>query len=49
MSSYSDYVSGTAAGYASFRPTYPVEMLAWIAAHAARHNRACDTRTGSGK
>jgi len=49
MSSYSDYFSSTAAGYASFRPTYPVELFAWIATQAARHTRAWDTGTGSGQ
>ncbi|MEO8619530.1 MAG: class I SAM-dependent methyltransferase [bacterium] len=49
MSSYSDYFSSTAVGYASFRPTYPAELFAWIATQAARHSRAWDTGTGSGQ
>jgi SAM-dependent methyltransferase len=49
MSSYRDYFSNDAAGYASFRPTYPVDLFAWLATQAVRHDRAWDTGTGSGQ
>ncbi len=49
MSTFSDYFSGTAAGYAAFRPSYPRELMAWLSQHTAHHDRAWDCGTGSGQ
>ncbi|MEP6992034.1 MAG: class I SAM-dependent methyltransferase [bacterium] len=49
MSTFSDYFSSTAAGYAAFRPSYPPELMAWLSEQTAHHRRAWDCGTGSGQ
>jgi SAM-dependent methyltransferase len=44
-----DYFSTQAAAYAAFRPTYPRELFAFVAACVERHDVAWDCATGSGQ
>jgi len=39
MNGFSDHFSKTAAAYASYRPDYPPELVAWIAAQAPARAR----------
>jgi ubiquinone/menaquinone biosynthesis C-methylase UbiE len=49
MNGFSDHFSKTAAAYASYRPDYPPELVAWIAAQAPACARAWDCATGNGQ
>ena len=49
MSNFPDHFSATARTYAAFRPTYPVELYAFLASACAEHKRALDCATGSGQ
>ncbi|MEW6221198.1 MAG: class I SAM-dependent methyltransferase [Thermodesulfobacteriota bacterium] len=44
-----DHFSAVAAGYASFRPAYPVALFAWLAAAAPGRSLAWDCAAGSGQ
>lgn len=46
---FQDHFSGHARDYASFRPTYPVELPAWLAGLAPSRQVAWDCGTGSGQ
>lgn len=49
MSSFPDHFSATARTYAAFRPTYPAELYACLAAVSVEHECALDCATGSGQ
>lgn len=49
MPSFPDHFSGSAALYASNRPTYPAELFVWLAETTERHERAWDCGTGNGQ
>jgi SAM-dependent methyltransferase len=49
MSRFTDHFAPQAASYASFRPTYPPEMIAAIAGLAPAREVAWDCATGSGQ
>ena len=49
MASFPDHFSSVAAEYATSRPTYPLELLSWIAAQCSEHYLAWDCATGSGQ
>lgn len=49
MTSFKDHFSPLAATYAEFRPTYPDELLDYVASLCARHDRAWDCACGSGQ
>jgi SAM-dependent methyltransferase len=49
MPSFSDHFSAVAPDYAAFRPRYPAALFDWLAAGAARRERAWDCGTGSGQ
>ncbi len=44
-----DRFSGQAADYAKFRPGYPPELIAWVAAQATTHDLAWDCGCGNGQ
>lgn len=44
-----DYFSGHAKNYATFRPTYPDELYAFILKHVANKQSAWDCATGNGQ
>jgi ubiquinone/menaquinone biosynthesis C-methylase UbiE len=44
-----DYFSGHAKNYATFRPTYPDELYAFILKHVANKQNAWDCGTGNGQ
>lgn len=46
---FHDHFSDRATSYARFRPSYPPELFAWLAAQAAGHDLAWDAGTGSGQ
>ena len=46
---FNDHYSGHAADYAAYRPSYPVELSAWLAALAPRRRLAWDCGTGNGQ
>lgn len=46
---FQDHFSGHAREYASFRPTYPPELAAWLAGLAPSRQVAWDCGTGSGQ
>lgn len=46
---FSDHFTQVAASYASFRPTYPKSLFAWLATLAPGHMRAWDCACGSGQ
>jgi len=46
---FKDYFSEQAADYARYRPQYPRELFAWLAAISPRQQRAWDCATGSGQ
>ena len=47
--SFADHFSVTAADYARFRPIYPPELYAWLAAQAPARDLAVDVGTGNGQ
>jgi SAM-dependent methyltransferase len=47
--SFKDYFSEQAAAYASYRPHYPPELFAWLAAISPHQQRVWDCATGSGQ
>lgn len=47
--SFKDHFSGHAADYSRFRPDYPAELFAWLAAQTPARERAWDCATGSGQ
>jgi SAM-dependent methyltransferase len=49
MTSFPDHFSSTAAGYASYRPTYPATLFEWLGQVAPQHAVAWDCGTGSGQ
>lgn len=49
MRAFADHFSKLAAGYASYRPGYPPELFAAIAAAAPGRSRVWDCATGSGQ
>lgn len=46
---FADHFAPVAAAYATFRPTYPAELFAWLADIAPGHALAWDCATGSGQ
>ena len=46
---FKDYFSDHAAGYASYRPHYPVAMFTWLAQQCTQHRNVWDCATGSGQ
>jgi SAM-dependent methyltransferase len=46
---FKDLFSAGAAAYARFRPNYPPELFAWLAATVARRELAVDVGTGNGQ
>lgn len=46
---FPDHFSGHADIYARYRPTYPAELFAWLAAQAPDRRRCWDCATGSGQ
>ncbi|NJL07502.1 MAG: methyltransferase domain-containing protein [Methylacidiphilales bacterium] len=46
---FKDHFSGHAAGYAAYRPTYPRELVAFLAGMAPGRERALDAGCGSGQ
>jgi SAM-dependent methyltransferase len=49
MPSFSDHFSSSASHYASYRPSYPPALFAWLASAAPDRHRAWDCGTGSGQ
>ena len=49
MSGFADHFSGHATAYQAYRPHYPAELFAWLAALAPGHDVALDCGTGSGQ
>lgn len=49
MNGFSDHFSKSAAAYATFRPDYPPELVAWVASQAPARERAWDCATGNGQ
>jgi SAM-dependent methyltransferase len=49
MSGFKDHFSSHATAYAAFRPTYPPELAAWLAAIAPAPGLALDVGAGSGQ
>ena len=48
-SDFADHFSGHADDYARYRPTYPPELFAYLAALCAAHDLAWDCATGNGQ
>lgn len=46
---FKDYFSGHAARYREFRPHYPGELFAWLAAQCSAHDLAWDAGCGNGQ
>lgn len=46
---FADHFSGHADDYARYRPTYPPELFAYLAAQCAAHDLAWDCATGNGQ
>lgn len=46
---FKDHFSGNSADYATYRPSYPPELFAWLADQASGHETAWDCATGSGQ
>lgn len=46
---FSDHYSAVANSYARFRPRYPSELFAWLAAHSPGRGLAWDCATGNGQ
>lgn len=49
MAGFSDHFGAVAGSYADFRPGYPPELFAWLAAQCAGHELAWDCGAGSGQ
>ena len=49
MASFKDHFSATAGAYASYRPSYPPALFAWLASQVPRHELAWDCATGNGQ
>jgi SAM-dependent methyltransferase len=49
MSGFEDHFSERAAGYATYRPTYPDGLFEWLASRAPSRRLAWDCATGSGQ
>jgi len=49
MSTFKDLFSPQASDYARFRPVYPPELYAWLAAQAPARQLAVDVGTGNGQ
>ncbi len=49
MTGFSDHFGAVAGSYADFRPGYPPELFAWLAAQCAGHELAWDCGAGSGQ
>jgi SAM-dependent methyltransferase len=49
MTAFKDLFSPQAADYARFRPVYPPELFAWLAAQAPAKGLAVDVGTGNGQ
>ena len=49
VSRFADHYSSGAGDYARFRPRYPPELFAWLAAQCARRKLAWDCATGNGQ
>lgn len=49
VSAFRDHFSGIAAAYREFRPAYPPELAAWLAAQTPRRELAWDAGCGSGQ
>ncbi|MDB4892205.1 MAG: ubiE/COQ5 methyltransferase family protein [Gemmatimonadetes bacterium] len=49
MRSFMDHFSESAALYASYRPSYPAELFAWLAETTGSRERAWDCGTGNGQ
>ncbi|MFN0177669.1 MAG: class I SAM-dependent methyltransferase [Gemmatimonadales bacterium] len=49
MSGFQDHFSERAAGYATYRPTYPDDLFEWLASRAPSRRLAWDCATGSGQ
>lgn len=47
--SFKDHFSRSAAAYATYRPTYPPELFAYLGSLVARHEIAWDCATGNGQ
>lgn len=47
--SFKDHFSAQAPDYARYRPAYPAELFAWLAAQAPARDAAWDCGTGSGQ
>lgn len=48
-SAFSDHYSAVADSYARYRPRYPPELFAWLAAHSPGRRLAWDCATGNGQ
>jgi SAM-dependent methyltransferase len=46
---FKDHFSGQASAYEKFRPRYPPELFAWLAANAPSRDLAVDVATGNGQ
>ena len=46
---FKDHFSGEASAYEKYRPRYPRELFAWLAANSPRRNLAVDVATGNGQ
>lgn len=46
---FKDHFSRQAAAYSRYRPSYPDELIAYVAAQAPRRRRALDCATGNGQ
>lgn len=46
---FKDHFSGQAIAYERYRPRYPQELFAWLAAHAPARDLAVDVATGNGQ
>jgi len=46
---FKDLFSNHASAYAKYRPTYPEELFAFLAAQSPHHHRAWDCATGNGQ
>jgi SAM-dependent methyltransferase len=49
MPGFKDHFSGQAPAYEKFRPSYPPELFAWLAAQAPDRSLAVDVATGNGQ
>ena len=49
MAAFADHFSGSARGYAAYRPTYPDALFSWLAEHSPGRGAVWDCGTGSGQ